>query len=44
MDLNEDDVFKILKIIDESKFNELHLEMGGLKLVVHKRDGTGAVH
>ena len=41
MDLNEDDVFQILKFIDESKFNELHLEMGGLKLVVHKRDGTG---
>ncbi len=41
MDLNEDDVFQILKFMDESKFNELHLEMGGLKLVVHKRDATG---
>ena len=41
MDLNDDDVFQILKFIDESKFNELHLEMGDLKLVVQKRDGTG---
>ncbi len=43
MDLNQDDICKILKFIDESKFNELHLEMGDLKLVVQKRDGTGRI-
>jgi acetyl-CoA carboxylase biotin carboxyl carrier protein len=37
MDLNEDDVIQILKFMDESKFDELHLEMGDLKLVVNKR-------
>ncbi len=43
MELNESDVFQILKFIDESKFNELHLEMGDLKLIVHKRDVSGVV-
>ena len=41
MDLSEDDVNQILKFMDESKFDELHLEMGDLKLVVNKR-GAGS--
>ena len=41
MGLNEDDVIQILKFMDESKFDELHLELGDLKLVVNKR-GAGS--
>ncbi|HEY7364518.1 MAG TPA: acetyl-CoA carboxylase biotin carboxyl carrier protein [Methylomirabilota bacterium] len=40
MDLSYDDVQKILKIIDGSSVEELHLEIGDLKLVVRKRGGT----
>jgi acetyl-CoA carboxylase biotin carboxyl carrier protein len=40
MDLTQDDVLQILKFIEESKFDELHLEMGDFKLVVNKRRGT----
>ena len=40
MDLNEDDVFQILKFLDESEFDKLHLEMGDLKLVVQKHAGA----
>ena len=36
MDLSEDDVIQIMKFLDASKFNELHLEMGDLKLFVNK--------
>lgn len=42
MDLSEDDVIQILTFMDESKFDELHLEMGDLKLVVSKR-GSGSL-
>src|SRR5688572_8246489 len=41
MDLSYDDVEKILKIIDGSSVEELHLEIGDMKLVVRKR-GAGA--
>jgi acetyl-CoA carboxylase biotin carboxyl carrier protein len=40
MDLSYDDVQKILKIIDGSSVEELHLEIGDLKLVVRKRGGS----
>jgi acetyl-CoA carboxylase biotin carboxyl carrier protein len=36
MDLSEDDVIQIMKYLDESRFNEMHLEMGDLKLIVNK--------
>lgn len=39
MSLNEDDVKQIIKFIDESKFEELHLNIGDLKLFVSKRRG-----
>jgi len=37
MDLSYDDVRKILEIIDGSSLEELHVEIGDLKLVVRKR-------
>ncbi|MGH7314502.1 MAG: acetyl-CoA carboxylase biotin carboxyl carrier protein [Candidatus Rokuibacteriota bacterium] len=43
MDLSYDDVRKILEIIDGSSLEELHLEIGDLKLVVRKRDGVAEV-
>lgn len=36
MQLSEDDVIQILRLVKESSFSELHLEMGDLKLVVKK--------
>lgn len=36
MKLTEDEVIQIIKLIEESKFDELHLEMGDLKLIVRK--------
>jgi len=39
MDLSYDDVQNILKIIDASSLEELHLEIGEFKLVVRKRAG-----
>lgn len=39
MNVTQDDVTAILRIMDESRFQELHLEMGDLKIVVNKRDG-----
>ena len=36
MNLKEDEVLQILKLIEGSSFNELHLEMGDLKLTVRK--------
>jgi acetyl-CoA carboxylase biotin carboxyl carrier protein len=36
MPFTEDDVLQILKLIEESSFDELHLEMGDLKLDVRK--------
>ncbi|MEI9475393.1 MAG: acetyl-CoA carboxylase biotin carboxyl carrier protein [Deltaproteobacteria bacterium] len=40
MNLTEDEVLQILKLIEESSFNELHLEMGDLKLTVRKGGST----
>ncbi len=37
MDLSQDDVIQIMKLISESDFDELHLEMGDLKIVVNKQ-------
>ena len=36
MSLTEDDVLQIMKLIEESSFNELHVEMGDFKLSVRK--------
>jgi len=36
MELTEDEILQILKLIEESHFDELHLEMGDLKLIVSK--------
>jgi len=38
MELSEDDVLHILKLIDESKFDYFHLEVGELKITVSKGD------
>jgi acetyl-CoA carboxylase biotin carboxyl carrier protein len=35
-ELSQEDVIQILKMLDESTFDELHLETGDLKLVVRK--------
>jgi acetyl-CoA carboxylase biotin carboxyl carrier protein len=40
MDLTDDDVLQILKILDESDYEHLHLEVGELKLVVDKRGSS----
>ncbi len=42
MKLTEDEVIQILKLVEESKFDELHLEMGDLKLHVRKGGCMGA--
>jgi acetyl-CoA carboxylase biotin carboxyl carrier protein len=34
--IDQDDVIQILRMLEESTFDELHLEMGGLKLAVSK--------
>jgi hypothetical protein len=36
MELSEDDVLHILKLIDESKFDYFQLEVGDLKIMVSK--------
>ena len=41
MTLTEDDVVRILKLVEQSTFDELHLETGDVKLVVRKK-GCGA--
>ncbi len=41
--ISQDDVIEILKIMEESSFDELHLEMGELKLIVKKRAAQGAM-
>lgn len=41
MDISHEDVQNILKIIDGSSLEELHLEIGDFKLIVRKR-GAGA--
>jgi acetyl-CoA carboxylase biotin carboxyl carrier protein len=40
MAIEQDDVIKIIKLMDESDYDELHLEMGDLKLTIAK-SGTG---
>ena len=42
MKLTEDDVFQILKLLKESQFDELNLEMGDLKLHVRKSGRPGS--
>ena len=37
MELTQEDVLQILRIMDESDYGQLHLEVGELKLVVNKR-------
>jgi acetyl-CoA carboxylase biotin carboxyl carrier protein len=41
MDLSNDDVLRILKIIDESGYNDIRLELGDLKLHVQKEGAAG---
>ena len=36
MIFTEDEIIQILKVVEESKFDELHLESGDLKLIVRK--------
>lgn len=43
MELTEDEVIQILKLIEESSFDELSLTMGDMKLVVRKRSNGSAV-
>ena len=42
MAIEQDDVLKIIKLMDESDYDELHLEMGDLKLTIAKK-GTGGL-
>ncbi|MEI9476625.1 MAG: biotin/lipoyl-containing protein [Deltaproteobacteria bacterium] len=42
-DLNEDEILQILKIIDESNFDELSLETDNLKLVLKKSGGASSI-
>ena len=41
MDLTQEDVLQILRIMDESEYEQLHLEVGEFKLVVDKRSVPG---
>jgi len=43
MELTEDEVIQILRLIEESSFDELSLMMGDIKLVVRKRINANAV-
>lgn len=43
MEITEEDVLQILKILDESNFDQLHLEMGDLKLTVSKNGPPGCL-
>lgn len=42
MAIEQDDVIRIIKLMDESEYDELHLEMGDLKLTIAK-SGTGGL-
>jgi acetyl-CoA carboxylase biotin carboxyl carrier protein len=44
VELSQDEVLQILKIIDESHFNELSLEIGDLKLIVGKGGARKIAH
>lgn len=41
MDLSKDDVFKIIKLIEESGYDEVRLEVGAFKLHVQKHAAGG---
>ncbi|MBI4768215.1 MAG: hypothetical protein HY787_27065 [Deltaproteobacteria bacterium] len=41
MAIEQDDVIKIIKLMDESDYDELHLEMGDLKLTLVKSGAGG---
>ncbi len=43
MDLSEDDVLQILKYLADSSFDELHLEIGDLKIHASKRARTDSL-
>ncbi len=43
MELTEEEVLQILKILDESDFDQLHLEVGDLKLSVSKNGPLGCM-
>jgi acetyl-CoA carboxylase biotin carboxyl carrier protein len=43
MDLNEDEILEILRVIDESKFDELRLETDNLKLILKKSGGATSI-
>ena len=43
MELTEEEVLQILKILDESDFDQLHLEVGDLKLSVSKSGPLGCM-
>lgn len=40
MDMTNDDVVKILSIVDESGYNDVYLEIGDLKLHVQKQGSS----
>lgn len=42
--IQQEDVLLILKLLDESTFDELHLESGDFKLHIQKHPGRKAVH
>ncbi len=42
-EINQEDVIQIMKMLEESTFDELHLETGDLKLVIKKGDKKGGL-
>jgi len=42
-EINQEDVIQIMKMLEESTFDELHLETGDLKLIVKKGDKKGGL-
>ena len=43
MELTEDEILQILRLLEESNFDQLHLEIGDLKLIVSKSGAAGRV-
>jgi hypothetical protein len=41
--ITQEDVFLILKLIEESKYDEMHLEIGDLKIDVKKQGNRASV-